>query len=368
MFQLTMGARSRKSPFFDATVRHGATHFSVYNHTYMATSFGDPKAEYQRLIQGASLWDVSCQRQVELHGPDAAALAQYLCPRDLSRCAIDQGLYVPLCDHAGHIINDPILLKLDEDRFWLSIADSDILLWARAICAEKGFDAQVLEPDVSPLAVQGPKAEAVVANLLGNWVKTLRYFWFKETSLNGIPLVVARSGWSKQGGFELYLMDGSRGLELWNEVWAAGKAYAIGPGTPNTIERTESGLLSYGTETDAQTNPLELGLGQYMDLYMEADFIGKDALQKIAANGPDRRLTGLLLEGNEPIATIEHQCPVTCDGSSVGFISVTAYSPRLGRNIGIALLRRDIVENRHLVVAELPERAHWGEITSLPFC
>ncbi len=368
MFQLSMGARVRKSPFFDATVRHGVTHFTTYNHMYMATSYGNPQAEYQRLLEGVSLWDVSCERQVELSGPDAGALAQYLCPRDLSRCVVGQGLYTPLCDHSGRIINDPVLLKLSENRFWLSIADSDILLWARAVCAEKGFDATVCEPDVSPLAVQGPKAEAVVADLFGDWVKTLKYFWFKETSLDGIPVVVARSGWSKQDGFELYLMDSAQGLALWDKVWAAGEPYGIGPGTPNAIERVESALISYGTETDDDTNPLELGLGKYVHPNIDADFIGKQALKKIAETGPSRLLTGLFMASDTPVNGIDHKCPVTLDDNPVGFISVATHSPRLNKNIGIALLERSVVENQQTVIAHTPERAYTCEITSLPFC
>jgi glycine cleavage system aminomethyltransferase T len=367
MVQLSMGARVRKSPFYDATVRHGATHFSTYNHMYMATSYGNPQGEYHRLTEGVSLWDVSCERQVEISGPDAAALTQYLCPRDLSNCVAGQGLYVPLCDHAGRIINDPVLLKLAEDRYWLSIADSDILLWVRAVCAEHGFNASVCEPDVAPLAIQGPKAEAVVTDLFGDWVSSLKYFWFKQTELDGIPLIVARSGWSKQGGFELYLMDGSRGVELWDKVWEAGQPYDIGPGTPNATERVESALLSFGTDNDSETNPFELGLGKFIDVDTDVDYIGKAALQRVAAEGPRRLLTGLILDGEEPVVSVEHKCPVTVDDRTVGFISTSAYSPRLGKNIGIALLERSVVEQGNPVVAVIPGRDHVGEITPLPF-
>ena len=368
MFQLSMGARVRKSPFFDATVRAGVTHFTTYNHMYMATSYGDPAGEYRRLREGVSMWDVSCERQVELQGPDAGALAQYLCPRDLSTCVVGQGLYVPLCDHDGRIINDPVLLKLADDRYWLSIADSDILLWARAVCAEKGFDAVVCEPDVSPLAIQGPRAEALAVDLFGAWTAELKYFWFRETELDGIPLVVARSGWSKQGGFELYLMDGSRGVELWDKVAAAGEKYGIGPGTPNATERVESALISFGTETDDHTNPLELGLDKFIQCDIDADFIGKAALKKISSEGPTRKLTGLLLSGEEPVPSIEHKCRVSRDRQDVGYLSVTARSPRLNCNIGIALLQRSIVENALSVVAHLPNGDYTAEITTLPFC
>jgi len=206
-FSIGIGPNIRKSPYFDATVRDGVRSFSVYNHMYIPAHFGDPDAEYDRLLDGVAMWDVAAQRQVQLLGPDAGKLAQYLTPRNLAKTRVGQGRYVPLCDHDGWIINDPVLLKLDENRFWLSVADSDIHLWAAALGRENGWDVAVSEPDVSPLAIQGPKAEEVVAMLFGDRVRAFRYFGFEETTLDGIPLVLARSGWSKQGGFELYLQD-----------------------------------------------------------------------------------------------------------------------------------------------------------------
>lgn len=204
-FDINIGPNIRKSAYFEATVADGVRSFSVYNHMYIPGNFGDPEAEYDRLLNGVAMWDVAAQRQVELSGPDAGALAQYLTPRNLSATRVGQGRYVPLCDHDGWLINDPVLLKLEDTRYWLSVADCDIHLWAAAVAREKRMDVQVFEPDVSPLAIQGPKAEDVTAALFGDWVRELRYFAFRDTDLNGIPLVLARSGWSKQGGFELYL-------------------------------------------------------------------------------------------------------------------------------------------------------------------
>ena len=194
----------------------------------MPSHYGRGDEEYWRLINGVSMWDVAVERQVQLIGKDAGRLAQILSPRDLSTCKVGQGKYVPLCNHDGTLINDPILLKIDHDCYWLSIADSNILFWARAIAVERGLDVVVTEPDVSPLALQGPKAEDVVASLFGDWVRDLKYFWFHETQIGDIPLLVARSGWSKQGGFELYLMDGKKGTALWNIVREAGQPWDIG--------------------------------------------------------------------------------------------------------------------------------------------
>lgn len=366
-FGLTMGSRIRKSPFFDATVAAGVTQFTTYNHMYMPTSYGDPDGEYWRLIKGVSMWDVACERQVELHGPDAAALAQVLSPRDLSKCRAGQGKYVPLCDHKGRLLNDPVLLKLAEDRFWFSIADSDVLFWARAIAAERGLDVEVTEPDVSPLAVQGPKAEAVVCELFGDWPRALKYFWFRETELKGIPLVVARSGWSKQGGFELYLRDGSRGQELWDLVAEAGKPYEIGPGTPNATERIESALLSYGGDTYVDSNPFEVGLGKYVELDIDADYIGKAALREIARKGAARRQVGLFLDGAK-ISANSHPLKVTMNGRTVGKVTAMTFSLRLERNIALALIDRDAADGGTELVVHAPDGSRRATVTALPFC
>ena len=335
---LSVGARVRKSPFFAATRKAGLTAASVYNHMFMPTSYGDPAAEYDRLVNGVAMWDVAVERQVALKGPDALKLARLLTPRNLDGLVIGQGKYVPICNYDGVIINDPVLLQVDEDEIWLSIADSDIVLWAAAIAGAHRLDVRVFEPDVSPLAIQGPKSTDVVADLFGDWVRELKYFGFRITELAGISLVVARSGWSKQGGFELYLRDGQRGQELWDLVAKAGAPYGIGPGTPNYVERLESGLISYGADTDAETNPFELGMDNFINLDQPHEFIGKSALKAIKAAGVKRRFIGLLIDGAPFKGGNEHRWDVTLNGAYAGFASACAYSPRVGSNIGVGLI------------------------------
>jgi glycine cleavage system aminomethyltransferase T len=368
-FSLGIGSNIRKSPYFDATVADGVQSFSVYNHMYLPGHFGDPQGEYERLINGVVMWDVGAQRQVELQGPDAAQLVQYLCARDVSGTAIGQGRYVPICNHDGNLINDPVLLKLSADQFWLSIADSDIELWAAAIAAERGLDVRVYEPDVSPLAVQGPKAARLIANLFGEWTQELKYFWFRETSLQGIPLVLARSGWSKQGGFELYLRDAARGQELWDIVKAAGAAFDICPGAPNDAERLESGLLSYGADARLQTcpaNPFELGLGKLVDLDGPDDFIGKPALLKIKTAGIKRRLCGFVIQG-DPVPASEHRVSVMQNDIVVGSISEMACSTRLEKNIGIGLISNTIADDVDNLSVSLDSGLRSVTISGLPF-
>ena len=363
----TPSPRVRRSPFFDSTVAEGVTSFSIYNHMYIPTGYGDPMAEYWRLIEGVAMWDVACERQVELHGPDAGKLAQVLCPRKLEYMRPGRGWYVPICDHQGVLLNDPILLKLADDRYWLSIADSDLLLWARAVAAERSLEVRVTEPDVSPLAVQGPKAIDVIVDIFGDAVRSMRYFHFREAEVEGIPILLARSGWSKQGGFELYLRDGSRGRELWNIVREAGAPHAIGPGSPSGIERVESGLLSFGGDTDAQTNPFEVRLEKYVQTDAPDIVIGIRALRQIASEGPKRHQVGVILDVDEKLGTVDQRPPVFKEGHSVGMMTTNTWSPRLNRNIGMCLVSVE-VEYGDRVSIDLPGgRRVAGQICDLPF-
>ncbi|MCL4104936.1 UNVERIFIED_CONTAM: hypothetical protein GTU68_018643 [Idotea baltica] len=358
--------RVRPSPFYEATLLDGVSAFTTYNRMMMPTGFGDPEAEYDRLINGVSMWDVAAERQVQLLGPDAGKLAQILCPRDLTKCVVGQGKYVALCDHDGVLLNDPILLKLADDKYWLSIADSNILFWSRAIAAERGLNVEVCEPDVSPLAIQGPKAEDVVDALFGHWIRNLKYFWFGETELDGIRVAVARSGWSKQGGFEIYLMDSSRGLDLWNIVKEAGQPWDIGPGNPNNAERIESGLLSWGTDTDEKTNPYEVRMGRYVDLDAPDDTVGIQALRAIKEKGPERHQLGIILEQDDAPESLIRWSDLTQDGERVGDLTMLVRSPRLNQVIGLALISTSCVPGDR-VTAQIGEREFTGTLVKLPF-
>jgi glycine cleavage system aminomethyltransferase T len=366
MFSFSPTARVRPSPYFECTVAEGMVAGNVYNRMIMPTSYGDPEGEYWRLINGVSQWDVAVERQVQLKGPDAAKLAQILSPRDLSKCKIGQGKYVPLCNHRGTVINDPILLKLADDLYWFSIADSDIWFWAKAIAAERGLNVEISEPDVSPMALQGPMAEDVVAHVMGDWVREIKYFWFRETEINGIPVAVQRSGWSKQGGFEIYLRDGNRGTELWNIFKEAGKPWDIGPGAPATAERVESGLVSVGGDTDEDTNPFEVRLGQYVDLDVPDDVIGIQALRRIHEGGIKRHQLGIKLEG-DAAAPMGHRLEeISHQGRVIGKMTNCMWSWRLKANIGYALIDASVGASATVTV-QRPSGAVAGQLAELPF-
>ena len=366
MFQVHATARLRPSPFFNSVLAEGCTNASIYNRMILPASFGDKEKEYWDLLNGVVMWDVGAERQVQLEGPDAAKLAQILSPRDLSKCKIGQGKYVPICNYEGILINDPVLLQIADDEIWLSIADSDIALWAAGIAGARGMDVRVHEPDVSPLAIQGPKAADVVADMFGDWIRTLRYFGFAEAELEGIPLIVARSGWSKQGGYELYLRDGRYGARLWQLVKQAGAGYGIGPGTPNYIERVESGLISYGADTDDATTPYELGMDKFIDVDQQQDFVGKAALRALREAGVKRRFMGLLIDGDAFPATNEARWELHQNGDYVGYVSAAAYSPRVQSNIAVAMVSTAAIESCQPVDIA----SDWGQrtasIVSLP--
>jgi len=340
----TFDLRIRKSPYFPATQRWGARAYSVYNHMYIPRSFGDPVQNFWNLTERAILCDVAVERQVEITGPDAAQFVQLLTPRNLSKLNVGQCKYVFLTNQHGGVINDPILLRLDENHFWLSLADSDVLLWAQGLAAYVGLDVSVGEPDVSPLQLQGPRSLEIMQDLFGADIEALRYFWLRETELDGIPVVVSRTGWSSERGYEIYLRDGSRGEEVWERIMAAGKPYGLAPGHTCTIRRLEGAMLSYQADMDLGTNPYELGMDRLVDLEMDAAFVGKAALKRIRDEGVSRKLVGLDIGGPALTAPNTEPWPVFDEERRVGCITSAVHSPRLERNIALALVASELSE------------------------
>ncbi|MCP3976471.1 MAG: glycine cleavage system protein T [bacterium] len=315
----------------------GAQTFTVYNHMLLPMRYTSSLDEYEALITGVTIWDVGAERQVEIQGPDAAALTQYLCTRDVSRIRPGQACYTFVCNHAGGILNDPVLLKLAEDHYWLSLADSDVLLWAQAIAAERGMDVAVREPDVSPLQVQGPKSGDLIGDVFGPDTRDQKYYNFVETELDGVPMVVARTGWSGEFGYEVFLRDGPKGTWLWDRLFAAGESHGVKPASPNQIRRIEGGILSYGTDMDQTVTPLELGFGRFVQFDGAEDFVGKAALLTQAARGIDRRLTGIRI-GGDPVLSNSAHMDVQLDGRSVARLTSMVYSPRFDANLGFAFV------------------------------
>jgi len=332
------GTQIRKSPYFDSTVKWGATGFSVYNHMYIPRDFGSPEQNFWNLIEKAILCDVAVERQVEITGPDAYEFIQLLTPRDLSKLSIGQCKYVLIVNDDGGILNDPVLLRLAENHFWLSLADSDILLWAQGVAINSGLNVKVSEPDVSPLQLQGPTSQEIMIKLFGDNIKDLKYYWLREYDLDGIPLIVSRTGWSSELGYEIYLRDGLKGNKLYEIIMAAGKEHGIQPGHTSSIRRIEGGMLSYHADADIKTNPFELGLDRLVNLDTEINFIGKNALKKIKEKGISRKQVGLEIDCEPLSGPNTTFWPIKKDGKQIGKVTSAVYSPRLKKNIALAMV------------------------------
>ena len=365
---LKFSRRLRRTPYTASAESAGVTSFSVVNHMLLPTSYGQPVEEdYWHLREHVQIWDVACQRQVHIAGQDAEKLVQWMTPRDISHSKIGDCLYVPITDETGGLINDPVLLKLADERFWLSAADSDLLLFAKGLALGGRFDVSVEEPDVSPLAIQGPKAEALLCDLFGNHVSEIEFFKFGWVEFAGTRQLIARSGYSRQDGFEIYLNDGHLGSALWDAVWKAGQTYNIKPGYPNLIERIEGGLLSYGNEMTREHNPFEVGLGRFCNLNGTVDYLGRDALQKLSVNGVARQICGILFNG-DPCPTCTEAWSVSVGTRHVGQVTSAIWSPRLKRNVGLALIDRDFWDvGQPVVVRSEDGTVRAGEVSTLPF-
>ena len=352
------GTQIRKSPYFDATVRWGAKAFSVYNHMYIPRDFGDPEQNFWNLVDQAILCDVAVERQVEITGPDAAKFTQMLTCRDLSTMAVGQCKYILITNADGGILNDPILLRLAENHFWISLADSDILLWAQGVAVHSGLNVKIKEPDVSPLQLQGPNSGLIMQALFGDSIADLRYYWLRELELEGIPLVVSRTGWSSELGYELYLRDGSKGDQLWELIMAEGAPHGLKPGHTSSIRRIEGGMLSYHADADIETNPFELGFDRLVNLDMDAEFIGKAALRQIKHDGPKRKQVGLVLDCAPLTGPNTTFWGIQQDGAPIGKVTSAVYSPRLKQNIALAMVATDAA----ILGAEVEVLTHTGMV------
>ncbi len=339
------GTQIRKSPFFDSTVRWGATGFSVYNHMYIPRDFGNPEQNFWNLINDAILCDVSVERQVEITGPDASKFVQLLTSRDLSNLSIGQCKYVLITNNEGGLLNDPVLLRLAENHYWLSLGDSDILLWAQGVAINSDFNVHISEPDVSPLQLQGPKSIDIMKKLFGEKIKDIKYYWLIKSELQGIPLIISRTGWSSELGYEIYLRDGSKGNELWEIIMDAGQEFNLKPGHTSSIRRIEGGMLSYHADADINTNPFELGLDRLVHLENENKFIGKEALIKIKESGIERKQVGIIIDCKPLKGPNTSFWPVFKNNKNIGKVTSAVYSPRLKKNIALAMVS---IENAYI--------------------
>jgi len=367
-------SRIRKSPFFYASRRHGVQMYSFYNHMYHPRHYGDPVEEYWQLLNGVTLWDVGVERQVEISGPDAFTLANMLVPRDLNKCAVGQCKYVFITAADGGIINDPVLLRLAENNFWLSVADSDVLLWAMGVAYNSGLDVTIGEPDVGPMQIQGPKSKDVLVGLFGASVLDVPYYYLREYELQGMDVVVSRTGYTSEIGFEIYVRDASRnGVNVWEIVLEAGKPHGLTVIGPCHIRRIEGGILAYGADMWLDTNPYEVEMGYewMVDLDQEADFIGKEALRRIKNERVKRKLVGVEIGGERlgsyNDGTMIDFFPVSNNGKRIGKVTSACYSPRLNQNIGYAMVPIEFAALGTELEVETPNESTSAVVARKPF-
>lgn len=366
--------RVRKSPYFYASRKHGVARYSVYNHTYHPRHYRHPIEEYWQLVNGVTLWDVGVERQLEISGPDAFDFTNMLIPRDLHKCDVGQCKYVFVTAPDGGIVNDPVLLRVEENRFWLSLADSDVILYAYGLAYRSGFDVTIREADVAPVQVQGPKSRYVMQDLFGDSILDVGYYRLDHYNLDGMDVLVSRTGYSGEIGYEIYLYNASRdSLALWDRVWQAGEPHGMQVIGPCHIRRIEGGILAYGADMDLHTNPFEVAFGYkwMVDLDQEADFIGKDALRRVKEEGVSRKLAGVRIDGprlgcfND--GSMIDTFPVSRADNPVGRVTSACYSPRLDANIGYAMLPVELAELGTEVEVETTAGRYPAVVAERPF-
>ena len=354
MALISPSRRIRRTPFSDGVEAAGVKSYTVYNHMLLPTVFRSVEEDYHHLKEAVQVWDVSCERQVEVRGPDASRLVQMLTPRDLRGMLPGQCYYMPVVDETGGMLNDPVVLKLTEDRWWISLADSDMLLWVKGIAYGYRLDVLINEPDVSPLAVQGPKADDLMAAVFRDGVRDIRFFRFGWFTFEGRDMAIARSGYSKQGGFEIYVDGSDIGMPLWNALMEAGKPMDVHAGCPNGIERIEGGLLSYGNDMTAENTPHECGLGRFCNTQTAIGCIGRDALLRVSKEGPVKQVRAISIDGDK-VPACDRPWILTSKGKRVGHVTSAAWSPDFKTNVAVGMVRLTHWDEGSQVEVQLPD-------------
>ena len=361
--------RVRKSPFFEETIKSGATNFTTYNHMTMPVGYTTPEQEYHSLINDVTLWDVAAERQVEVVGEDAAKFVQYMTPRNLSTFKDGFCRYAFMTDENGGIINDPLILKFNDNKFWLSIADSDAILWCKGVALSGKFNVKISEPEACPLSLQGPRSKELIRKVTNDdpIIMGLKYYQFIETNLFGIDIIIARSGWSNQFGYEIYITREIDAPTLWNSLMDAGKEFRIVPSCPNQIDRIEAGMISHQGDTSLEENPLELNLPKFYDLDQEADFVGKEALLKIREEGIKKQFTGFKISGKKIGYNMARIPLCNKNGEQQGFVTSTIYSPNFGCNIALGYIDINLTNSEDVFNIDHDGEEREVEVVPLPF-
>jgi dimethylsulfoniopropionate demethylase len=363
-FYIAKSRRLRSTPYTSRIENHGVIAYTTYNHMLLPASFGNLEKEYFHLKEHVQVWDVAAERQVQIIGKDSSKLVQLMTCRNLSKAKIRRCYYAPIIDEQGRMLNDPVALKLDDDKWWLSIADSDIALYAKGIASGLGLQVEITEPDVNILAVQGPKSFKLMEKILGKEITKLKFFGFDYYTFKGNKYLIARSGWSKQGGYEVYVDNRQAGQNLYDELFLAGKEFEVKPGCPNLIERIESGLLSAGNDFDSTDNPYECGFDKYIDIDSDINYLGKKALIKISKEGINRKLMGVLIDTDK--IEVTESATLYNSNAIAGDLRSATYSPNLKKAVGIAMVKKKYWDKKNPLELKIGDKKSIVTLCDLP--
>ena len=364
-YSIVKSRRLRSTPYTSRIEKQGVTAYTVYNHMLLPAAFGSIEESCEHLKKNVQIWDVAAERQVQISGPDSGKLVQLMTCRDLSKSKIGRCYYCPLIDDNGNLVNDPVILKLAEDKWWISIADSDVIFFAKGLAAGNQFNVKIFEPEVDIIAIQGPKSFDLMEKVFGKTIKELKFFGFDYFDYKGVEHLIARSGWSKQGGFEVYVENTESGLDLYDYFFQIGQEFNVKPGCPNLIERIESGLLSYGNDFDNNDNPFECGFDKYVNLDSNIIFLGKESLKKIKKKGVVKKLMGVKIEGKS-INVTEGMSILDLDNKEIGELRSGAFSPKFNKIVGIAMIKKDFCKVSQKFQININNSLTHGEICNLP--
>ena len=365
-YSIARSRRLRSTPYTSRIEKQGVTAYTSYNHMLLPAAFGSLEDSYHHLKENVQVWDVAGERQVEISGKDSGKLVQLMTCRDLSKSKVGRCYYCPIIDDKAGLINDPVILKLGEERWWISIADSDVILFAKGLAIGEKFDVKIFEPNVDILAVQGPKSFKLMEKIFGKKITEMKFFGFDYFEFSGAKHLIARSGWSKQGGYEIYVENTKSGLALYDKLFELGKEFNVKPGCPNLIERIESALLSYGNDMDNNDNPLECGLDKYVNLDTEVNFLGKEKLKEVTKMGISRRLMGVIIDTKE-ISVSKSIDLISDQNSKIGELRSGVYSPHFKKVIGIAMLEKPHYEVSQTFKISINDSTFEGKVCDLPF-
>ena len=365
-YSIAKSRRLRSTPYTSRIERQGVTAYTVYNHMLLPAAFGSLEDSYHHLKEHVQIWDVAGERQVEISGKDSAKLVQLMTCRDLSKSKDGRCYYCPILDDEAGIINDPVVLRLNENRWWISIADSDVILFAKGLSIGNKFDVKITEPNVDIMAVQGPRSFKLMEKVFGDKITKLKFFGFDYFDFQGTKHLIAQSGWSKQGGYEIYVENTKSGLELYDHLFEAGKEFNVKPGCPNLIERIESALLSFGNDMDNEDNPYECGFDKFINIDSNINFLGKEKLKKIKTEGIKKKLMGIKLDAKE--ISLSGSLDLKDENNNIiGELRSACYSPHFEKVIGIAMMKKPYWEVSQSVKAEINGNICYGNVCDLPF-